>query len=189
MLTRKSIVILRNENRAIWRNWKSKFTRFLKPAEFDCLANTRTRWLILNKRISETLSGIKRLLVRRLLAPCKEIIRSLYYWSFEWNHYFADFAVSFDASICLTVKRIQIHRATSQKEKVWKYIRRWLCEVLRQIKTQQQQINCFRGWEKGRGRKESWKEKKTGYLKQCQWFDFNFDLNFEFTIVLSCSDN
>lgn len=100
----------------------------------------------------------------------------------------ADFAVSFDASICLTVKRIQIHRATSQKEKVWKYIRRWLCEVLRQIKTQQQQINCFRGWEKGGGeggRKESWKEKKTGYLKQCQWFDFNF----EFTIVLSCSDN
>lgn len=85
VLTRKSIVIHRNENRAIWRNWKSKFTRFLKPAEFDCLANTRTRWLILNKRISETLSGIKRLLVRRLLAPCKEIIRSLYYWSFEWN--------------------------------------------------------------------------------------------------------
>lgn len=31
---------------------------------------------------------------------------------------FADFAVSFDASICLTVKRIQIQRATSQKEKV-----------------------------------------------------------------------
>lgn len=35
------------------------------------------------------------------------------------------------------------------------------------------------------GGEESWKEKKTGYLKQCQWFDFNF----EFTIVLSCSDN
>lgn len=55
----------------------------------------------------------------------------------------ADFAVSFDASICLNVKRIQIHRATSQRKG---FINTSDGDIVMfYIKTKQQKKNCLKG--------------------------------------------
>lgn len=90
----------------------------------------------------------------------------------------ADFAVSFDASICLNVKRIQIHRATSQRKG---FINTSDGDIVMfYIKTKQQKKKLP---ERGEGEDSRLKKSKNGYLQQCQWLDFNFDLNFEFTIM------